>query len=50
MSNMDFGEISNEEQKILIAMNIEKISRICVPIYLLSFGVGYFIIMTNFNF
>ena len=45
-TSMDFGE----EKRIRIALNIEKISQICVPIYLFSFSVGYFIIMSNFNF
>ena len=49
-SSMDFGEESNEEKRIRIALKIEKISRICVPIYLLSFSVGYFMVMSNFNF
>ena len=44
---MDFEEESNDEKRIRIVLKIEKISRICVPIYLLFFSVGYFIIMTN---
>ena len=44
---MDFEEESYNEKRIRIVLNIEKISRICVPIYLLFFSVGYFIIMTN---
>ena len=46
-SIMDFEEESNDEKRIRIILKIEKISRICVPIYLLFFSVGYFIIMTN---
>ena len=44
-NSMDLAEESNEEKRIRIVFNIEKISRICVPIYLLSFSVGYFIFM-----
>jgi len=46
-NSMDLAEESNEEKRIRIVFNIEKISRICVPIYLLSFSVGYFIFMSH---
>ena len=44
---MNFEDENDEDKRIRIALKIEKISRILVPIYLFSFTSLYFFIMNR---